>query len=329
MEPDDALIIDRFKESEVKIRALRTKYAILHHVAAFEKAVFWGEAKRPKNERLCNSETPSQSDKGALVAQERLNKTVFRRLSHVPGVFTVLQPDSVPLDREVTGAYFLPAFLSPQEAKAMDALARASATECHTNLSGKIEAKKRVGTRLRWVSLGSVTYNWTTKEYEEGSKNGTLPPLFVRVAQKALSAVEDAANDGSSGADDRTHWDSFEPDCCLINFYRGSDRLRGHQDVSEDNMEAPLICISLGLPAIFLLGGLSRKVNPTPLVLRDGDVLVLRSQARRAFHGIAKLLSYNVEEDVCNAHPGSDYDFEDRISISIRQHRRPARNMDR
>ncbi|KFG40389.1 2OG-Fe(II) oxygenase family protein [Toxoplasma gondii p89] len=77
----------------------------------------------------------------------------------------------------------------------------------------------------------------------------------------------------------------------ILNVYRKGDRLRGHRDDAE-RAEAPLISISLGQPAIFLLGGDSRRVAPKALVLRSGDVLVLSGAARWAVHGVPKLLYY-------------------------------------
>jgi alkylated DNA repair protein alkB family protein 1 len=59
----------------------------------------------------------------------------------------------------------------------------------------------------------------------------------------------------------------------------------GHQDDVEPDMCAPIITLSIGCPAIFLMGGPSKQQPPTPLLLTSGDVLVLSGPARACFHG--------------------------------------------
>ncbi|PHJ21782.1 2og-fe oxygenase family protein [Cystoisospora suis] len=77
----------------------------------------------------------------------------------------------------------------------------------------------------------------------------------------------------------------------ILNVYRRGDRLRGHKDDVERS-HVPLVSISLGQPAIFLIGGHTREILPKALVLRSGDVLVLSGGARWAIHGVPKLLYY-------------------------------------
>ena len=84
----------------------------------------------------------------------------------------------------------------------------------------------------------------------------------------------------------------------------------GHTDHSEVNLEAPLVSISLGLPAIFLIGGPSLDTVPCPLLLRfvlmadvtcdqavsrSGDVLVMERQARLCYHAVPRIMSSETE----------------------------------
>jgi alkylated DNA repair protein (DNA oxidative demethylase) len=81
----------------------------------------------------------------------------------------------------------------------------------------------------------------------------------------------------------------FEPDACLINRYLPGSRLTAHQDRNENDLSAPVVSVSLGLPAVFFFGGLKRR-DPAPRhLLRHGDVVVWGRQNRLAFHGVAKL----------------------------------------
>ena len=62
-----------------------------------------------------------------------------------------------------------------------------------------------------------------------------------------------------------------------------------HQDKDELDFKAPIVSVSLGLPATFLFGGLSRKDTPRRYRLEHGDVAVWGGPARLAFHGVAPL----------------------------------------
>jgi alkylated DNA repair protein (DNA oxidative demethylase) len=46
------------------------------------------------------------------------------------------------------------------------------------------------------------------------------------------------------------------------------------------------VSISLGLPAVFLFGGLQRSDRPLRIALNHGDVLVWGGEDRLRFHGV-------------------------------------------
>lgn len=81
----------------------------------------------------------------------------------------------------------------------------------------------------------------------------------------------------------------FEPDACLINRYEPGTRLSLHQDKDERSLDAPVVSVSLGLPAIFLFGGSERAQRPQRVRLVSGDVVVWGGPSRLAFHGVAPL----------------------------------------
>ncbi len=62
-----------------------------------------------------------------------------------------------------------------------------------------------------------------------------------------------------------------------------------HQDRNERDESAPIVSVSLGLPAVFLFGGSSRSVRPKRYQLAHGDVAVWGGPSRLNFHGIAPL----------------------------------------
>ncbi|MBM3112844.1 DNA oxidative demethylase AlkB [Pseudomonas sp. P66] len=81
----------------------------------------------------------------------------------------------------------------------------------------------------------------------------------------------------------------FQPDACLVNCYRPGNRLSLHQDRDERDFTQPIVSVSLGLPAVFLLGGHSRSEPTQRIGLRHGDVLVWGGDDRLRFHGVLPL----------------------------------------
>ncbi|MGH6955500.1 MAG: alpha-ketoglutarate-dependent dioxygenase AlkB [Caulobacteraceae bacterium] len=80
------------------------------------------------------------------------------------------------------------------------------------------------------------------------------------------------------------------PDACLVNLYDAEARMGLHRDADEADFRFPVLSISLGDTALFRLGGL-RRSNPTArFKLASGDVAVLGGEARRAYHGVDRLL---------------------------------------
>lgn len=57
--------------------------------------------------------------------------------------------------------------------------------------------------------------------------------------------------------------------------------------------------ISLGNAAIFLIGGVTRDVEPTPILLRSGDVVIMSGpECRRAYHGATLPTARSLQPDL-------------------------------
>ena len=80
-----------------------------------------------------------------------------------------------------------------------------------------------------------------------------------------------------------------EPDCCLVNHYTANARMGQHRDADEADFSWPVLSISLGDPALFRMGGVSRKDPTVSLELESGDVVVFGGPARLAYHGIDRI----------------------------------------
>jgi DNA oxidative demethylase len=90
-------------------------------------------------------------------------------------------------------------------------------------------------------------------------------------------------------ASTRAGFGSFTPDACLINRYELGSRMSLHQDRNELDFTAPIVSVSLGLPAVFLFGGDRRADKPRRVALVHGDVVVWGGPARLRFHGVLPL----------------------------------------
>jgi alkylated DNA repair protein (DNA oxidative demethylase) len=84
-------------------------------------------------------------------------------------------------------------------------------------------------------------------------------------------------------------FDGFAPEACLINRYVPGAKMSLHQDKDELDYAAPIVSVSLGLPATFLFGGLKRSDTPRRYRLEHGDVAVWGGPSRLFYHGVAPL----------------------------------------
>jgi DNA oxidative demethylase len=124
-----------------------------------------------------------------------------------------------------------------------------------------------------WVSDESG-YRYDSLDPGSGSPWPAMPPLFQRLA--AAAAREDG-------------FPKYQPDACLINRYEPGSKLSLHKDKDEDDPIAPIVSVSLGLPAVFLWGGLRRADRPRRIRLESGDVVVWGGASRFVYHGVAPL----------------------------------------
>lgn len=81
----------------------------------------------------------------------------------------------------------------------------------------------------------------------------------------------------------------FVPDACLINRYEPRAKLSLHQDRDERDFAAPIVSVSLGLPAVFQFGGLERADPVRRVLLSHGDVVVWGGPDRLRYHGVLPL----------------------------------------
>lgn len=81
------------------------------------------------------------------------------------------------------------------------------------------------------------------------------------------------------------------PQACLVNLYGPGARMGLHQDRDEDDLDAPVLSLSLGDTAVFRVGGTERRGKTGSVRLSSGDAFLLSGPARLAFHGVDRVLA--------------------------------------
>lgn len=127
--------------------------------------------------------------------------------------------------------------------------------------------------RYGWIT-DRKGYRYVAADPDSDRPWPVMPKRFRALAVRAAAAAGFAA---------------FAPNSCLVNRYVAGARMSLHQDRDEASFAAPIVSVSLGLPATFLWGGSSRSEKPRRLRLESGDVVVWGGLARLNFHGIDTL----------------------------------------
>nr|WP_092455601.1 DNA oxidative demethylase AlkB [Pseudomonas sp. NFACC45] len=126
---------------------------------------------------------------------------------------------------------------------------------------------------LGWTTDRSG-YRYTAHDPQTGLPWPDMPTVFRELAQAAARQAQ---------------FEHFEPDSCLINRYVPGARMSLHQDKNERQLTAPIVSMSLGLPAVFQFGGFERSDKSLRVPLFHGDIVVWGGVDRMRYHGVLPL----------------------------------------
>jgi alkylated DNA repair protein (DNA oxidative demethylase) len=175
------------------------------------------------------------------------------------------------------GAFVLRGFASSIEQPLLTALQEAVSKSPFRNLITPGGYRMSVAMTncgsVGWVSDKSG-YRYDPIDPDTGSPWPPMPAIFADLAVRAATAAG---------------FPSFSPDACLINQYEPGAKLSLHQDKDELDFSAPIVSVSLGLPAVFLFGGAKRSDKTRRVQLVHGDVVVWGGPARLFYHGVLPL----------------------------------------
>jgi DNA alkylation damage repair protein AlkB len=142
---------------------------------------------------------------------------------------------------------------------------------------------------IKMVCLGR---HWNAKTYKYEATRSDYDELPV---QELPAHLKDLARSAATEAGM-----TIEPDICLINRYPEGGRLGLHQDKDErpETIESgiPVVSISLGDSAKFMIGGTRRKDPVKTIVLESGDAFVMGGPSRLRYHGVSGILERTAPE---------------------------------
>jgi alkylated DNA repair protein (DNA oxidative demethylase) len=196
-------------------------------------------------------------------------------------LFSALEAEPQPPERLGDGATLLRGFAAAEAAElvaALDPIKEAAPFRHMVTPGGHTMSVAMTNCgEAGWVS-DRGGYRYATRDPKSGRAWPEMPTIFQDVATRA------AAAGGFTG---------FAANSCLINRYAPKARMSLHQDKDEGDFNAPIVSISLGLPATFLFGGMKRSDRPQRFRLESGDVVVWGGPTRMAYHGVAPLAAGN------------------------------------
>jgi alkylated DNA repair protein (DNA oxidative demethylase) len=192
-------------------------------------------------------------------------------------LFETIPDARPPREAMAEGAVLLRGFARPFEAELLPAL-RAIVKQApfrHLITPG--------GHRMSVAMTNCGSVGWVSDD--TGYRYDAIDPVSKLLWPAMPTVLRRLAADAASDAG----FNGFEPEACLINRYVPGAKLSLHQDRDELDFAAPIVSVSLGLPAIFLFGGLKRADKPARYRLEHGDVVVWGGPSRLFFHGVAPL----------------------------------------
>lgn len=161
------------------------------------------------------------------------------------------------------------------------------------------------GYRMSVAMTNCGSFGWTADRH--GYRYPGIDPLTGR----PWPTMPDNFHDFAQQVATEAGFPAFSPDVCLINRYAPGSKLSLHQDKDETNLQAPIVSVSFGLPAVFVFGGLRRSDPSRRLLLVHGDVLVWGGPSRLRYHAVLPIKESN--------HPATGYC---RINLTFRQAKR-------
>ncbi len=121
--------------------------------------------------------------------------------------------------------------------------------------------------------------DWTERKYQKNLKS-LIPNNFSTLCSYVAESV---------GL-------SLKPEAMIVNYYPLLSSMGGHLDDAEQNLEKPIVSFSIGRSAIFLIGGLTKSIEPKAILLSSGDAIIMSGTSRLCYHGVPCIIPSHVDQ---------------------------------
>ena len=189
-------------------------------------------------------------------------------------LFASVGGDAPQIEQLGAGVTLLHSFALPESdtlLKEIDVISQRAPYRHLTTPGGFVMSVETTSCGTRGWFSDQYGYRYVTKDPVSDVFWPEMPQSFLSLAERAAAAAG---------------FNHFVPDACLINRYAPGTKMSLHQDKNERDFSAPIVSVSLGLPATFMFGGNKRNDPVSHLDLLHGDVLVWGRSARLRFHGV-------------------------------------------
>jgi len=185
------------------------------------------------------------------------------------------------------GLFLFQSFLTPEDQRRIWSMCQALADGPVPMYTPTVRGGRKMSVGMlclgrHWNGL-TYTYEPTRSDFD-GQPAPAIPQPFADLATEAARAADFA----------------FVPDLCIMNHYTSESRLGVHQDKDESQASIdagiPIVSVSIGDAARFVIGGVTRKEPMRPMILRSGDVVVMGGPSRLRFHGVTRILQGTAPE---------------------------------
>jgi DNA oxidative demethylase len=204
------------------------------------------------------------------------------------------------------GAVHIPGWLGPQDQRRL-------AAGCYRWADAGLRAPRMRNGSSMSVRITCLGWHWYPYRYsktvddDDGRPVPPFPDWLGRLAQRAVDDALDLEPNLRAARKPA----SYAPDVALINWYTAGTKMGMHADNDEPS-DAPVVSISIGDSCVFRFGTPESRGRPwVDTVLASGDLVVFGGTARRAYHGVPKLLS-GTADPLCGVRGG-------RFNVTIRQ----------
>lgn len=144
--------------------------------------------------------------------------------------------------------------------------------ECYDLFKSNVTLPPKNPDDLRWLTFG-YHYNWDDKGYDEKNKN-LIPDEIVKLLQCLAQLI---------------NLSDWQVETGIVNYYTCKSRLGPHIDGFEENKQAPLLSLSLGSDAIFIVENEIYGQKDSSILLQNGDLMVMSGKSRLLTHALAKV----------------------------------------